>query len=119
MILQNIFTLIFKLTNKKKLSIFDHIQGVVALIMADAKRQALDGKDKIEILMIPTMRKIEILIISQRRKIFILIISTRRKIGISPFQQEEDLNFIVSLPWRKITLNQTRNFSVSWRILRC
>ena len=52
MILQNIFTLIFKLTNKKKLSIFDHIQGVVALIMADAKRQALDGKDKIEILMI-------------------------------------------------------------------
>ena len=72
---------------------------------------------KIEILIIPTMRKIEILIISQRRKIFILIISTRRKIFISPFQQEEDLNFIVSLPWRKITLNQNRNFSVSWRIL--
>ena len=52
LILQNIFTLIFKLTNKKKLNIFDNIQGVVALIMAHAKRQLLDDKDKTEILMI-------------------------------------------------------------------
>jgi hypothetical protein len=43
LVLQNLYALIYKLSLKKKLSIFDNLQAVVALVLVSSKKLKLEA----------------------------------------------------------------------------
>jgi hypothetical protein len=51
-VLQNIYTLIYKIATKKKIEIFEFLPAITALVIASNKRRDLDSNDKNIIMMI-------------------------------------------------------------------